>query len=428
MKFTELNGDYLKTLTVLYVEDDVDVRDQLAEYLRRRVARLLIASHGAEGLEVYRQEKPDLIVTDILMPVMDGLDMAREIRKIDFGVPIIVTTAFEQSNYLLRSIEVGVDKYVTKPINTELLYENLLKCTERLQTIEQLRLAAKVFENSVEAILITDTTNTLRWVNRAFTETTGYSQEEVIGKNPKILSSGKQDSEFYQQMWNEIRENGSWKGEIWNRRKNGEIYPELLSVSVLRDVRGKITHYVGIFSDISERKASEEKILHLAHHDNLTGLPNRNLLYDRLTLALSGARRNHKKLALLFVDLDNFKAVNDGYGHHVGDELLKEVAQRLSGLFRSSDTVARLGGDEFLILINEVSDEAAAVAAAEKILAAIPSDLEIGGKKMGVTPSIGIAIYPEHGENLETLIQHADDAMYASKNAGRATFAFYKGQ
>lgn len=424
MNYSELNEDFLKTLTVLYVEDDTDVREQLAQYLRRRVGTLLIAENGAAGLDVYRKEQPDMIITDILMPVMDGLVMAREVRKDDLNIPIVVITAFEQTNFLMRSIEVGVDKYVTKPVDTALLYTALEQCAARIKAEEQLRLASKVFDNSTEAILISDVNNQICWVNPAFTHTTGYSAEEAVGRNPGMLTSGRQDPAFYQAMWGEIGERGCWKGEIWNRRKNGELYPEWLSVSTLTDARGKVTHYVGIFSDISERKAAEEQIRHLAQHDPLTGLPNRNLLRDRMEVALAGAQRNKDKVALMMLDLDNFKLVNDTFGHQTGDQLLIEVANRLEALFRASDTVCRLGGDEFVVVLNELAEVEDALRAAEKVLTTIRPDIAVDGRVMGISPSIGIALYPQDGVDLDGLLRNADIAMYAAKRAGGNGYRF----
>ncbi len=417
-----LNQDDLRAFRVVYVEDDEDVREQLAQYLRRRVGKLLVAENGEEGLELYRTEQPDMIVTDILMPVMDGLTMAAEIRKTDFTIPIVVTTAFESTHYFMRSIEIGIDKYVTKPIDTELLYRALQSCAHRIKADEQLQLAYKVFENCAEAILITDAHSNICWVNPAFTVTTGYLEEEVMGKNPRLLSSGLQDKLFYQSMWTEIATKGIWKGEMWNRRKNGEIYPEWLSVSALTDEHGKITHYVGIFSDISERKAAEDQIKHLAQHDPLTGLPNRNLLHDRMNIALAHAIRKQHNIALLLFDLDNFKQVNDKFGHQRGDALLMEVARQLKGGLRASDTICRLGGDEFVILLNEISDITDAIRAAEVVLESIRPDLAINGEVMGISPSIGIAVYPHDGTDLDRLLENADSAMYVAKRAGGNRF------
>ncbi len=257
----DLNGDFLKTLTILYVEDDPDARDQLGRFLQRRVGALITAENGAQGLEAFRSRRPQIIITDIQMPVMDGLTMSHEIRKLDAAVPIIVVTAFEQTEYLLRSIEIGLDKYVAKPVNPDRLHAALLDCASRLAAESRLRLAARVIDNSREAIMITDAARIIVSVNRAFTDVTGYTAEEAVGDSPaRLLSSGKQDSAFYAAMWEEIRTRGCWCGEIRNKRKNGQIYPEWLSVTALSDACGRVTNYIGMFSDISERKHLEEQL------------------------------------------------------------------------------------------------------------------------------------------------------------------------
>lgn len=425
MPYFESANNILGSLSLLYVEDDSFVQEQLAQFLRRRVGCLLTANNGAEGLELYCKHHPDIVITDILMPVMDGLIMAQEIKNLDRDVPIIMTTAFEQSHYLMRSIEVGVDKYILKPIDTSLLIDALNACALRLKEREDIRLASKVFENSLEAILITDAKNRICSVNPAFVQMTGYLPHEVLGQNPRLLSSGRQDQDFYQAMWRKIKDQGSWKGEIWNRRKNGEIYPEWLSINVLKDKFGAITHYVGMFSDISERKAAEESIKFLAHHDPLTGLPNRNLLVDRVNIALANANRKQENLALLLFDLDHFKQVNDCFGHQMGDELLIKIGEIIKSLFRANDTVCRLGGDEFVVVLTNNSGKEIAQRAAEYLLKNITPDLTINDQEMGVSPSIGIAIYPEDGTDLEMLLKHADSAMYASKRKGGNCFNFF---
>jgi diguanylate cyclase (GGDEF)-like protein/PAS domain S-box-containing protein len=416
---------FLKTLTVLYVEDDPDVRQQLEQFLQRRVGELIIAGNGAEGLKTFRGSWPQIVITDIKMPGMDGLSMAQEIRRLDRNVPIIVTTAFEQTDYLLRSIEIGVDEYVTKPVNTDRLYDGLVACAYRLRLERQLKLAAAVFDHCLEAIMITDADNRIVSANRVFCQITGYSAEEVVGENPNLLSSGLQDKAFYHAMWREIQEKGAWQGEISNKRKNGSVYPEWLAITTLADGNGRITNHIGMFSDISKRKAAELHIRQLAMHDPLTGLPNRYLLKARFELALATALRNGEYLALLYVDLDNFKSINDTLGHHAGDLVLQEVSHRLQGLFRSSDTVSRLGGDEFLVVINAVDSTADARCTARKVLDTLGEEMVICGRSLVVTPSIGIAVYPLDGADLETLIGRADSAMYRAKRQGKNNFLFY---
>lgn len=256
-----MNDDFLSTLTILYVEDDPDAREQLIRFLQHRVGALITAENGAAGLETFVSRRPHIVITDIQMPEMDGLTMAHEIRKLDVAVPIIVVTAFEQTDYLLRSIEIGMDKYVAKPVNPDRLLAALLECANRLAAEKQLRLAARVFDSSLEAIVITDSADIIVSVNRAFTDITGYTADEAIGNNPiRLLSSGRQDKAFYYAMRKEILTQGCWQGEIWNKRKNGQIYPEWLSVTTLTDALGCLTHYIGIFSDISERKQMEEQL------------------------------------------------------------------------------------------------------------------------------------------------------------------------
>ena len=261
MMQSEKNEDFLKTITVLYVEDDPDTREQLGRFLQRRVGTLITAENGAAGLEVFDSHRPQIVITDIQMPVMDGLTMAQKIRKLDPTVPIIIVTAFEQTDYLMRSIEIGMDKYVSKPTEPDRLVMALQACADRLHAEKQLRLAARVFDSSQEAIVITDADHIIVSVNRAFTEVTGYTAEESIGNTPiRLLASGRQTQAFYDKIWEEIAIKGSWRGEIWNKRKNGQVYPEWLSITTLTDDHGYITHYISMFSDISDRKLMEDQL------------------------------------------------------------------------------------------------------------------------------------------------------------------------
>jgi diguanylate cyclase (GGDEF)-like protein/PAS domain S-box-containing protein len=294
------------------------------------------------------------------------------------------------------------------------------------ELLREQRLARIVFENSLEGITVTDAHSRIVMVNKAFTDTTGYSAEEALGKTPAMLKSGKQGDNFYRDFWNILRERGEWRGEIWNRRKNGTVYPEWLNVSAVRDRHGRIEHYIAIFSDITERKEHEERITYQAFHDALTGLPNRLLFRDRLDLALAQARRNKaRKPALMFLDLDRFKQINDTLGHEAGDTLLKEVANRLRHCVRASDTVARMAGDEFTVLLPEAEEEGEARAVADKILQVMNEPIVLGSESRVVTTSIGISHFPQDGRDAETLMKHADAAMYAVKGSGRASFCFF---
>ncbi len=288
-----------------------------------------------------------------------------------------------------------------------------------------LPLAAKILENIMDGVLITDAHKTIEYVNPAFCTITGYSSEEVIGKNPRILQSGHHDEAFYKTMWTSLARTGQWQGEIWNRRKNGEIYPEWENIVIIRDAANAITNYVAIFSDISTLKRAEQRFHHLAHHDALTGLPNRLLFEDRLQQMLAQASRQSQMLAVLFIDLDDFKVINDTQGHAVGDQLLRTAAERLTRCVRSADTVARLGGDEFTALLTNIARRRDAELVAQKILEVIACAFVIGGQELFTTTSIGIALYPTDGADAETLLHHADSAMYWAKQAGKNKYHVY---
>lgn len=300
----------------------------------------------------------------------------------------------------------------------------------RRQHEKELRVAATTFE-SHEAILVTDAEGSILRVNKAFTDITGYSAEEAIGRNPRLLSSGYHDRAFFQQMYQALAQNNQWKGEIWNRRKNGEMYPELMTISGVRDEQNQLTHYVAIFSDISAQKAAEKEIHHLAFYDPLTNLPNRRLLLDRLQHEIAVAKRQHRYGALFFLDLDHFKNLNDSRGHQVGDELLIQVARRLTSIIRDEDTACRLGGDEFIILVpgrfsslQHATNHA--VILAEKILLAINQPFVVQGSEHHFSTSIGVTLYPETIEHPEDVIQQADTAMYRAKEGGRNGISFYR--
>ena len=291
---------------------------------------------------------------------------------------------------------------------------------------ERLRLAASVFENTDEGVVITDARGDIVEVNRAFTEILGYAREEVIGRNPRIWRSGRHQESFYRDMWHALREVGRWRGEVWNRRKNGEVFPEWLTISSVTDANGALTHFVGVFSDISQIKHSQEQLDYLAHHDALTGLPNRLLLNERLEQAIRHADRHQAQLALLFVDLDRFKHINDSLGHPAGDQLLGLVAEKFVEMVRQDDTVARIGGDEFVLLLEDVAQAQDVIAVVEKLMEVFASPFRLEGQEVRVTASLGISLYPRDGKDPATLMRNADAAMYRAKEEGRDTYQFYK--
>ena len=291
--------------------------------------------------------------------------------------------------------------------------------TARLQAEEKQRLATSVFDNAHEGIMITDAAGCIVEVNDTFSELTGYRRDEALGHNADLLNSGHHDSAFYRDMWQTIREKSFWRGEVWNRKKNGEIFVELLTISTVRNERNEITHYVGIFSDITLQKESQQRLEHLAHYDALTQLPNRMLLGDRMQLAMAQCERSHKLLAIGYLDLDGFKPVNDQFGHATGDCLLIEVGQRLKSCVRGGDTVARLGGDEFVLLFSGLGNEHECDQAVARVLIALNQPFLIGGRHLSISASIGVTLYPTDGADADTLLRHADQAMYTAKQAGR---------
>jgi diguanylate cyclase (GGDEF)-like protein/PAS domain S-box-containing protein len=298
--------------------------------------------------------------------------------------------------------------------------------TERKMRETDLRIAATAFE-SHESMLITDAQGVILRVNHAFTELFGYTAEEVIGQTTRILQSGRHDHAFYATLWDSLRRDGTWQSEIWNRCKNGDVFLDWLSITAVRNDEDVVTHYVTTHTDITLRKAAEDEIKHLAFYDPLTHLPNRRLLNDRLHQAVTQAKRNKTRLALLFIDLDHFKPVNDVHGHQAGDELLNAVAHRLKVCVRESDTVARIGGDEFVVLLSNIETALDATGVAEKIheLLKRPFTL-VEGQKVSISSSTGIALYPDHGGDETTLSSHADAAMYQAKAAGRDRFVMFE--
>ncbi|MHB1117062.1 diguanylate cyclase domain-containing protein [Sideroxydans sp.] len=338
-----------------------------------------------------------------------------------------VMSAIQEDGDLSRRVDIKSRDEIGKMANAfNALADSLEKSVEQVkQGQEQLRLAAEVFVSSAEAIVITDVHNNIMQVNRAFTQITGYAAEEVIGKNPRILKSGEQGPEFYQEMWDTLLSTGAWQGEVMDRRKSGEVYPKWLSIAVVKNEQGEITNYIALFTDITERRASFERIQQLAHFDALTDLPNRTLLNQHIEQSMLTAKRNRNKMALLFLDLDGFKGVNDTLGHHAGDMLLREVSIRLKRCVRETDMVSRLGGDEFVVVMSAINKSEDAAQVAQKIIASICEPFEIEGYTVNIGTSIGISIYPDDAGESDSLKKFADAAMYEVKQAGKNHYRFH---
>ena len=389
-----------------------------------------IESLNQSALEIFGYSNAELNNMDImeLFSTTDGTEA-------EFSVSSLITFDAGKNSHIVKNLigrlkDGGICHMYLTVIKLEQdgisRFFGIIRQTTELKRLEKkVSLAASVFDNMSEAISVTDADKNYVWINPAFSKITGYSPEEVIGRNPKLMASGRHDAKFYQQMWESINESGYWHGELWDRRRNGEIYPKRISIVAVKDKQELLQNYVAIFSDISERKASDERIHYMAHYDALIHLPNRVLLHDRILQAVMSAPRDKKKVAILFLDLDRFKNINDTLGHSIGDLLLQAVAERLKSCIRSSDTVARLGGDEFIAVIPDLHDGAHAATIAQKILDSISNHFIIRDMELHTTASIGISLFPDDGTANEELIANADVAMYRAKDSGRNNYQFF---
>ncbi|MEI6702661.1 MAG: EAL domain-containing protein [Deltaproteobacteria bacterium] len=428
------DSDHIKKL-ILIVDDDPGFRPVLREALELADLRVEEAEDGAQALVFLENNTPDLILLDVMMPDMDGFEVCSRLRKISgkADIPIVMVTGNDDYASIQRAYDLEITNFIIKPIRWRVLpyqINFILRATRAFADLKRseksLRLMAQVFEHSGEAIVITGPDNLILAANRSFTRLTGYSQEDVLGRDPKILSTGAEPKEFYISMWESLLKDNYWQGEIWDKRKDGSLYPKWLTISVIRNDQGEITNYIGSFTDITERKLSVQKIEHLAYHDHLTNLPNRLSLNERLSQALELARRSTSQLAVLFIDLDRFKNINDSLGHHIGDKLLLQVAARLTDTVRSADIVARFGGDEFVIVLPQIRSEMIAAHIVGKIQNSLSHAYQLEGHNLHVTPSIGISVFPQDAETVEDLVKNADLAMYHAKYRGRNNYQFFK--
>jgi len=584
----------MKQLTVLIVDDDKITTSILNHMLIPYADTIFTASDGMDGFELYQEYHPDIILSDINMPRLNGLEMVEKIRETDEDIKIALFTNFEKRDILLKAIELGVNQFFSKPFDNKsfskiiqhlcnevlekrhISYEiqrqqnilhainemahNFLQKTDWMEALQQemmnlkqaskvssifiyqneqhdsglgakkllyindhteakskkyinyhkhylmrwknkleknlpingsrddydkskkklldlfkinsllilpifvqnkwwgflgigdkqnqiletsnvemlgtaasiigsainntynlksLEMSSAVFEHTMDGVLITDINNKIIHVNNAFLDITGYSQDGIIGKNPKILKSGKHNKHFYHAMWDKLISDGYWQGEVTNRKKNGEIYIEWLSINTIKNAQGQIENFIGIFSDVTHQRQDAHNHAYLATHDPLTGLSNRLLLNDRLSHAIDHAERFNKCISLIFCDLDNFKPINDTYGHTVGDEILKRVGNSLKEILRKEDTICRFGGDEFVILLEDLNSFEYLDNILHRINRLTNTPCIIDGNRITIGMSIGASIYPDDGESSEELIQSADKAMYRAKNHGK---------
>jgi diguanylate cyclase (GGDEF)-like protein/PAS domain S-box-containing protein len=308
----------------------------------------------------------------------------------------------------------------------ERILANVRDITWRKESEQQLRLAASFFENTIEGIMVTDAKGNIQMVNPAFSTITGYSAAEAVGQRPNLLRSRRHGDDFYRQLWKRLKNQGFWEGEVWNRRKNGEAYPQRMSITAIPDDRGRTVRYLAVFHDISDAWRRQENMRHLAHHDHLTGLPNRLLLMDRLKMAIARGRRDGRQVAIIYSDLDGFKRVNDTLGHAAGDTLLVQAAGRLSKTLRGEDTVSRPGGAEFVMILPAISHPSYAKIAARRVINQFSAPFDLEGSQVSVTTSLGISLFPGDASDPEGLLRAADRAMYRAKASGGNTFCFWK--
>ncbi len=532
---------------ILLVDDQPSNLNTLSHALINQY-ELSVATSGTDALTLAEQDAPDLILLDVMMPDMDGLETLRRLRHSHWGrdIPVILVTADDRTETQVLALDQGADDFIAKPVvvpvvqarvrnmlerrrlldqvrkreeqfrrlsedaplcistflpDGTLTYVNRalaelanlpadallgrrffdwlfpeeqerirqqlatltpqqplgsheqiyiaqdsqqrilqwmtraffdtsdavisyqavgIDITERKRAEERLRLIASVFEHANEGITITGADANIIDVNAAFTRITGYRREEVIGKNPRILNSGRQNQAFYKQMWQTLHTKGNWVGEVWNRRKNGEVYAELLTISTVYDAQGRVQYYIALFSDISTQKEHQRQLEQISHYDALTGLPNRVMLADRLRQAMAQTARRGEQIAVACLDLDSFKTVNDTYGHEAGDRLLVAVAERMRRVLREGDTLARLGGDEFVVVLNDLPSVGACLPLLKRLLNAAAEPHDNDGRCLQVSASLGASVYPQADPvDADQLLRQADQAMYQAKLAGK---------
>ncbi|MDD2767087.1 MAG: diguanylate cyclase [Methylococcus sp.] len=385
------------------------------------------ATSGEEALALVRHQPPDLILLDVVMPEIDGYQVCKRLKDdpATCDIPIIfITSACDEENEI-RGLEAGAADYINKPINIPVLRTRIRSQLELHGALAELRLAASVFHNTMEGILVADAGWNIIKVNDAFCRMSGYAPGDLLGKRFDWLQSDRHPAAFFRELCDEVQHHGHWAGEVWSRMPSGESHPQLLNLSRVENAGGGISHFVALYSDIRFLLDQAKQLERLAYHDALTGLPNRRLLMDRLRHAISQSLRHRTLLAVAVLDLDGFKPVNDGFGHHAGDEVLTRIAERLGGVLRMSDTVGRLGGDEFVLILPDIDPTTDIETVLARVLEAVAEPVSLPEQDVVVTGSIGVAFSPGDGIDAELLVRRADSAMYRAKAAGKHRYRIF---
>lgn len=414
----------LENLKILVVDPDCLATEALKGILASRVRSLQIVADVAAGLQAWEEFRPDLTLVEFDLPGGDGLQLCERIFERDEDAALIVMAEEFMPEALHQVIELGVDAYLPKPLSPGPVLDAIRRSVRERFRVLDLKMANMVFLDASEGIVVTDESSQILAVNPAFAEITGYSADEAVGKRTNMLASGMHGPEFYRRMWQVLVTQGRWAGEVINRRKDGSCYPQWLSISTVERSGGRRC-YIGLISDITERKREEERIRKMAHFDALTGLPNRVLFEDRLQRAILRAQRYKLSLAVLFIDLDHFKKINDSWGHGAGDEVLRVVAQRMTSVLRMSDTVSRRGGDEFVVMLDLHKHPEGVAKVCCKLIDEIGKPISWESAQLTVGASIGVAMYPDDASELDPLLAAADTALYEAKAAGRERFHLF---
>ncbi|SFC44187.1 PAS domain S-box-containing protein/diguanylate cyclase (GGDEF) domain-containing protein [Marinospirillum celere] len=420
-----------KQALVLIIEDEPGdaelIKLQLLERDLQAFKVELAASLGEARILLQDQGlRPDVILLDLNLPDSSGPDTVKHCRKLVGDVPLVVLTGLDDLDATETAIEAGAEDYLSKGEDASSLRKAIRYALLRHERDSSERLALTVFNYAREGIMITSAKGEILEVNDSFSRITGYSREEVVGRNPSLLNSGHHSKEFYEKFWQQLVSKGHWEGEIWNRRKNGEIFVENMTVSAVRDPSEEITQFVALFTDITEQKEQQTQLEHLAHFDALTGLPNRVLFNYRLHQSTAYADRHGTQIAIAYLDLDGFKLVNDTHGHAAGDLVLQRIADRAQACLRDEDTLARLGGDEFALVLESVKVPEKLGGLLDRLLGVVSEPVEWEGHTLEVTASIGITFYPQSPAiDVTQLLNQADEAMYLAKEQGKNCYAFH---